>query len=333
MKKCLCILLAATILFSISMPHKSKASTYTGQDIVTIAKKYLGVPYLYGGTTTSGFDCSGFTSYVYKEAGITIKRTAKEQYKEGTAVKQADLQPGDLVFFSGTSSSSSGISHVGIYTGDNSFISSTTSKGVSIASMNNTYWKPKYTGAKRIINSNSGSVSGKFTDVSYGHFAFSAIESLSSLEVIKGYSDNTFRPDQYVTRGQAAAMINRALKYTPSTKTTFIDVASTYAFANDIAAMKELGIINGYSDGTYRPNETLTRTQMAVIIANAFNLKAPASSTAAYNDVSTSYWAYDAIAAIKAFDLTGGFQTSAYNGNGIATRCYFAAAVYSAVNK
>lgn len=329
MKKCLCILLAAVMITGIVLPSEGKAAAYTGQGIVTIAKKYLGVPYLYGGTTTKGFDCSGFTQYVYKEAGITIKRTAAEQYTQGTVVQQGKLQPGDLVFFSSNGSS---ISHVGIYTGENSFISSTTSKGVSIASMDNTYWKPIYVGAKRIITNNNSSASGKFTDVLSSHFAFTAIESLSSQGVIKGYTDGTFRPNEKVTRGQAAAMINRVLKYKPKNTASFKDVPATYSFATDIAAMKELGIINGFEDGTYRPNDSLTRTQMAVIVARAFNLKAPATTSASYSDVSKSYWAYDYIISMKAYDRTTGFQTSTYNGNGIATRCYFAAAVYNAVN-
>lgn len=329
MKKCLCIFLAAIMIFSIVLPPEGKAAAYTGQDIVTISKKYLGVPYLYGGTTTRGFDCSGYTKYVYNEAGITIKRTAAEQYTQGKAVQRANLQPGDLVFFSSNGKS---ISHVGIYTGENSFISSTTSKGVSIASMNNTYWKPIYVGAKRIINNDSGSASGKYTDVPSNHFAFAAIESLSSQGVIKGYTDGTFRPNEKVTRGQAAAMINRVLKYKPKNISSFKDVPATYSFATDIAAMKELGIINGFEDGTYRPNESLTRTQMAVIVSRAFNLKMPSNTSASYSDVSKSYWAYNYIISMKAYDRTTGFQTSTYNGNNIATRCYFAAAVYNAVN-
>lgn len=326
MKKCLCILLAAVMITSIVLPSKGEAAAYTGQGIVTIAKKYLGVPYIYGGTTTRGFDCSGFTQYVYKEVGMTIKRTATEQYTQGTAVQLGNLQPGDLVFFSSNGSS---ISHVGIYTGENSFISSTTSKGVSIASLSNTYWKPIYVGAKRI---STNSTSGKFTDVPSSHFAFTAIEDLSSQGVIEGYTDGTFRPNEKVTRGQAAAMINRMLKYKPKNTASFKDIPATYSFAADIAAMKELGIINGFEDGTYRPNDSLTRTQMAVIVARAFNLKAPATTSASYNDVSKSYWAYDFIISMKAYDRTTGFQTSAYNGNSLATRCYFAAAIYNAVN-
>ena len=329
MKKCLYILLATFMLFTIVLPSESKANTYTGQNLVTIAKKYLGVPYLYGGTTTRGFDCSGYTRYVYKEAGITIKRTAAEQYTQGTAVQLANLQPGDLVFFSSNGRS---ISHVGIYIGANSFISSTTSRGVSIASMNNTYWKPIYVGAKRIINNSNGSTSGKYTDVLSSHFAFTAIEALSSQGVIKGFTDGTFRPNEKVTRGQAAAMINRVLKYTPKNMASFKDVPATNSFATDIAAMKELGIINGFEDGTYRPYESLTRTQMAVIVARAFDLKVPAGTSASYSDVSKSYWAYDYIISMKAYDRTTGYHTSAYNGNSIATRCYFAAAVYNAVN-
>jgi peptidoglycan DL-endopeptidase LytE len=126
-----------------TMSTNSTASRVSS--IISEAKAFQGTPYRWGGTTPSGFDCSGFTSYVFANNGITLPRSSAQQYAQGSPT---NLVPGALVFFSTTSS---GISHVGIYIGNNEFISAT-SHGVVIASMNNSYWGPRYRGAKTYIN-------------------------------------------------------------------------------------------------------------------------------------------------------------------------------------
>lgn len=85
--------------------------------VLDYAAKFLGVPYVYGGSTPSGFDCSGFTSYVYKNTVCSIERVAQAQFDTTTRVSRDELLPGDLVFFG---SSAYSISHVGIYVGDGS---------------------------------------------------------------------------------------------------------------------------------------------------------------------------------------------------------------------
>ncbi len=117
--------------------------------VVDTAMKYIGVPYLWAGTTPNGFDCSGFTQYVFKQHGISISRTTLTQYQDGYYVAKADLQPGDLVFFENTYRE--GISHVGIYAGDGKFIHSSSSVGVTVTSMDNPYWASRYYGARRVL--------------------------------------------------------------------------------------------------------------------------------------------------------------------------------------
>lgn len=123
-------------------------TTGTASQIIATAKKYIGVPYLWGGTTPKGFDCSGFVQYVFKAHGILLPRTSREQYGVGTAVSKANLKPGDLVFFN---TSGSGVSHLGIYIGDNQFVHASSSKGVTITSLSNSYWSARYLGARRVL--------------------------------------------------------------------------------------------------------------------------------------------------------------------------------------
>lgn len=109
----------------------------------TIAQNYVGCSYVYGGSSPEGFDCSGFTSYCYAQAGISLGRTTYAQANQGTAVSRSELQAGDLIVFKGTN-------HVGIYVGNGQFIhASNPSIGVVYDSINYGYWANQYQSARR----------------------------------------------------------------------------------------------------------------------------------------------------------------------------------------
>jgi len=121
----------------------------TGQQILSKAQQYLGTPYVYGGASPAGFDCSGFVYYVLKSFGFSPYRTPADQYKQGTFVAKENLQPGDIVFFANTYGS--GISHVGIYAGNGQFIHSPNSRSVvSYSDLSSGYWANHYYGARRM---------------------------------------------------------------------------------------------------------------------------------------------------------------------------------------
>jgi len=120
-------------------------SRSASSELVDHALSLQGTPYVFGGSGRSGFDCSGFTQYVYRGSGISLPRTASEQFSVGSSVSRAQLQSGDLVFFS---TYAPGASHVGIYIGGGRFIDANNS-GVGISSLNSGYYASRYIGARR----------------------------------------------------------------------------------------------------------------------------------------------------------------------------------------
>lgn len=120
--------------------------------VITTAKSLIGTPYVYGGESPQdgGFDCSGFTRYVFKQAGVTLNRISSDQAAQGISVSSANMQPGDLVFFSFNINGK--IDHVGIYIGNNQMIHSPkTGDTVKITSINVSYWQQRFVTARRMI--------------------------------------------------------------------------------------------------------------------------------------------------------------------------------------
>jgi cell wall-associated NlpC family hydrolase len=110
------------------------------------ALRFLGVPYAFGGTTRAGFDCSGFVQHVFAMLGIALPRTADAQYDVGRPAVGGP-RPGDLVFFD----TYGGVSHVGIYIGRGEFVHASSSQGVTVSHLSESYWAARYVGAKRLI--------------------------------------------------------------------------------------------------------------------------------------------------------------------------------------
>ena len=133
------------------LPSYGLSSSEKINNVLKVAKEQLGKPYVFGSTGPDSFDCSGLAYYVFKNgAGITLPRNSKDQATVGTYVAKSDLKPGDLVFFN---TSGSGISHLGIYIGNNEMIHAPRSgKNVEIVKITDSYWANRYVTARRVIN-------------------------------------------------------------------------------------------------------------------------------------------------------------------------------------
>jgi cell wall-associated NlpC family hydrolase len=131
--------------FADGILHRSAALAIT---LTRNAMRFLGVPYVFGGTGSSGFDCSGYVQHVFAMLGYHLPRTADAQFAVGKRVSGAAMAPGDLVFFQ---TYASGASHVGIYIGNDKFVHASSSHGVTVSSLHESYWSARYLGAKRLI--------------------------------------------------------------------------------------------------------------------------------------------------------------------------------------
>ncbi|MBP2002768.1 cell wall-associated NlpC family hydrolase [Paenibacillus shirakamiensis] len=125
-------------------------SAFADSTLTHAVKSVYGTPYKTGGTTSRGFDCSGFTSFVFKKMGVSLARQSKAQFKQGSPVMaRGQLKAGDLVFFN---TLGNGVSHVGVYVGNGQFAHASSSKGIHIDRLSNTYFNKRYVGAKRILS-------------------------------------------------------------------------------------------------------------------------------------------------------------------------------------
>jgi cell wall-associated NlpC family hydrolase len=134
-----------------SVPESTPAAV-SEYDVVGTALDLRGVPYKNGGTDPNGFDCSGFTQYVFAKYGVSLPREVRDQFKTGTAVDRGTLEPGDLIFFTTTEA---GASHVGIAVGGDEFVHAPSTSGVvRVERFSSSYWAPRFIGVRRVLSEN-----------------------------------------------------------------------------------------------------------------------------------------------------------------------------------
>ncbi|PLT43718.1 C40 family peptidase [Paenibacillus sp. FSL W8-1187] len=143
-KKAAAIALGLALLFSAGAQSASAGSKMDG-----VISDVIGTPYKSAGTTSKGFDCSGFTSYVFKQFKITLPHSSAAQSAMGKKVAKDDLKAGDLVFFN---TSGKGVSHVGVYVGDGKFAHASSSRGVTISELSESYYAKRYMSARRVMD-------------------------------------------------------------------------------------------------------------------------------------------------------------------------------------
>lgn len=170
-----------------------------------------------------------------------------------------------------------------------------------------------------------------FTDVPKGDKELPyALYELAELGVVNGYQDGTFRPNEGVTRGQVSAFIDRVLKLEGKIKgKTFKDVGENNRFYQQISRVQQAGIIDGFNDGTFRPNEPLTRAQMAKILSIAFDL--PKGEEANFPDVPKNHWSKPYVDALATKEITVGSE-GLYKPNETVTRGQYVMFLHRALN-
>lgn len=256
----------------------------TSAQLTTEASKYIGIPYRSGGTTTAGFDCSGYTQLVYKNLGISLPRDSRSQWGVGTSVSKANLQAGDLVFFN---TSGSGISHVAIYIGGGKMIGATNSKGIAIDSINDPYyWGPRYIGAKRVANFGS---------------ADTVTTAAASVE--------------YSTRAEIAVAIADDLGLQATGAAAgFSDVSASASYADAVLALQERGIVSG-NGGKFNPSEKVKRSEMAKMLDKAYSLGETGASVS-FSDVPSPSWMEVHIDRLAQNGITRGMGDGTFGADG-----------------
>ncbi|MEG0258304.1 MAG: NlpC/P60 family protein [Lysinibacillus sp.] len=304
-KKWLLPIFASFMFFTFNPIDNAEAASTT--ELTSSATKYIGVPYVYGGTTTKGFDCSGYTSQVFSDIGIKLNRTSGSQYQQGTAVGKNDHQVGDLLFFN---TSGRGISHVAIYIGNGQMIHSQPGKGVSYSKVDDPYyWGSRYVGAKRITT---------LTAEQQDQIAQKPTEEVKDAAI-----DFTV----YASRGEVATQIAKALNLdTSNTNTGFADVKATNPQAGAIAAVTKAGIFSAPADANakFNPASAITRAHVSKVIVNAFALKQQGAQVT-FSDVSQSSWTYEYVSILASNGVTEGKNDGTFGLNDYVTHKHLSA--------
>ena len=172
-----------------------------------------------------------------------------------------------------------------------------------------------------------------FKDIPSNYTYYKEVEYLTKNNIVTGYSDGTFKPNNKLTRAHAAVIISRALGLNTSTvkNPSFKDVPANHIYYKEIAAVAEAGIMSGRGNNTFDPNATLTRAQMAKIVAIAYDLKG--TSTIEFKDVPKNDWAYTYIQQLAANKITTGYDGNLYKPNESISRMHFGLFLYRAIHR
>ncbi len=153
----------------------TQALSLTGQ-LRNTGLAYIGVPYVGGGSSPRGFDCSGFTQYIFAAAGYGLQRAVFQQLQSGIIIPKEDLQCGDLVFFKYTTSTGSLYSHVGIYIGNNQVLHASSTRGVTVNDLNEPYYETHYLCSRRVVLSD-----------------LSGINTIPSVDAVQNFNSSYWR--------------------------------------------------------------------------------------------------------------------------------------------
>lgn len=282
-----------TLFFSSTLVNAESIS----DSLINNSKQYIGTPYVFGAKSpVKGFDCSGFSQYVFEKIGVTIPRTTREQYKIGESIGKEDLIKGDLVFFE---TYRSGPSHLGIYIENNKFIHASTSRGVTISSLDESYWKSRYIGARRVLtNGQVLEVEKVFDDVTSEYWAFDEIKDLKEEGIVSGDGDD-FNPDLPITYEQAKAMVARTLGIN--------ELQGNFLLEDD----KDLG-------------ENITREEVSVLINRAYELDLQNENEPEFNDIDETHEYYSEVRKAVSSGYIGGYADKSFKPHNAITRAEFA---------
>lgn len=345
MKKLGSIGLAMLMVVSVFFSAPSEAQANSQRDnVVRIATQLTtqNIPYQWGGTTTRGFDCSGFVQYVYRQAGITILRTTSEQITQGTHVNRNSLRPGDIVFFNTNNPNSSTPTHNGIYIGNNRMAHSGSSRGVEITSIGSgSYWGRYYIGARRIIQdappppprSSFETLSvGQYHDVPTGFWAHNEIRSISLQGHMNGTGHSFFDPNDPITRASVAAVISRMQGLDKRNNHSFRDVTSGHWATGYIGAVEAAGYMNGVGGGNFQPDRPMTRAEVSTVLRRAFDF-GNGSQVRTFSDVGSGHWAHADIQWMASNGITVGNTDGTFSPDRAITRAEFAVFLHRALEK
>ncbi|OGX68538.1 MAG: hypothetical protein A2189_07025 [Paenibacillus sp. RIFOXYA1_FULL_44_5] len=170
---------------------------------------------------------------------------------------------------------------------------------------------------------NSTAFVGGFTDIS-GHWAQGAIIDLYNRKLVSGFTDYTFRPDNSITRAEASVILVRAFRITQTSQPYFTDLPPDHWAYSSIAKAYAAGIINGYPNNTFQPDEPLTRMEMAAMIDHALGIDSQQQGQSPYSDVDANFWGADILMQLKQLGLVSGYPDGTFHPNQTATRAEFA---------